>query len=322
VRGRLLAIVVVVVTVVAPLLFRTACLQMPITLTRIGTCVEPLWVVALAIPLVWILLRPHIIADYVVALGAALLLLSLWRWVSEPLPQTVDDLPQLRLKSADLASGVIVARPREYVSLIVDPGDPAQRREYTNVQVQAVFSADGRSVAYTGEMIESVLLAVEPASYDDIIASMKEKKAAIYLWPQRSQHTPTATPAASPTPTPTPLLTATPMPGMASFTLPAAKIQSDLDGLKRGAGVLAILVVERKDTGGNVVGHESGRYQATLLDVLEARGGSLEPPYRRVVEVRLGLMRKSDDGTSNDPVVEQFARQLAGASAIHLLPAQ
>jgi hypothetical protein len=263
--------------------------------------------------------RPHFLADYTFTLGAVLLIVSFWNWApTRPPAPALEETPLLRLKSSDLASGVIVARPREYVTLSVDTGDAEPKRQYTNLRVNGVFDADGRNVGYTGEMVDFVLLAVDKINYDEIIASMKEKDASISLWPQAEPYTPTPmSSSASPTVTPMPVPTATPMPKTAAFTLAPAKVQADLDLLNRGDRVLAILVVERKDSAGTVVGHESGRYQATLLDVLDARGSALSSPYRRATQIRLGLSRESDEA-----MVEQFARQLAGASAIYLFKSE
>lgn len=232
-----------------------------------------------------------------------------------------DRRPQLQLKAENLASGPIRVLPNEYVTLMLVPKNEADGEEpdeptsYYNLQVLDLLGEDGRSVVFTGESPGSILLAVPQEDLSPILAALQSEQA-VYLLPQGAA---TVTPTSTPTPTLSTTATVTPTntlpPGSVPFDLPAAKIRSNLDGLAPGK-IVVILVEERKASEGNVVSYEAGRYDAELLDVFDGNGVPTRA-YKNAAIVRIGLRRGDEDAA-----VREFVRQLAGVSAIYILPVQ
>ncbi|GAC1630731.1 MAG: hypothetical protein NVS4B7_19130 [Ktedonobacteraceae bacterium] len=95
----------------------------------------------------------------------------------------------------------------------------------------------------------------------------------------------------------------------ALFTLPVAKIQSDIPDLHGSKKPIAITVIL-------IVTHEQYSYQARLIDVQDTGNDVLlNAPYQNAANVHIFLSRDA-----NDAKVKAFADQLADTTSIYLFP--
>ncbi len=218
----------------------------------------------------------------------------------------------LELKVSDLAGGASLAERGKYVTLVTAKENDKKALEiarFNNLWVHDLLDATGRSVVYTGDLPTTIVLEMSADEYDPVVQALQEKKAA-YLESQ-TPDSPIPTPTLAPTLTPQPF--ATPVANKVVFALPVAKIQSELKQLKPGL-VDVILVSERKDDAGKVILYDSQKYDASWLDVIDAKGVRVNSTDDTAASVRVSL----ESGTVYSDV-KNFAGQLPGVVAIYLV---
>lgn len=240
---------------------------------------------------------------YWLAALALVIVLYILALISPDRKSISTDQIDIRLKTSDLATGAVSARPNDYVTLVVtEKGKPGSAGVIvSNVSVLELSAADGHSVAYTGEAPDSVLLGLPQEEVDKVVQALQNDKKVIYLRPQSGQiPTPPSNSARA---------TATPALSPPVFTL-AGKIAPVKADIPEGKEVIIMLVVPILDNDGKVSTYETGSYDATLVDALDkADIGATHPAVKLSVGPR-------------DPAVAQFVRQLSHADMIYVLPVE
>ncbi|MFN0071735.1 MAG: hypothetical protein ACKVVP_09645 [Chloroflexota bacterium] len=200
-------------------------------------------------------------------------------------------LVPVRLNVSELSS-VAVLRPNREVTLVIERTDRARLvEEFTDLQVAGLFAEDGRSVGYSSEQPESILLGVPPSKLDALREALAVKKSA-YLKPEALGVTATSTPA--PTPTPGPALPPV------DLRLPREVIRSSIPDV--GTDVVVVLVAAQRSTEGDVLQRSHLHFDAQLVQI----DGSGDAWVR--------LARRASDGTAFE-----IAKQLADTDMIILL---
>jgi hypothetical protein len=146
---------------------------------------------AVAIPLVALSvlsLEPHLRAYWVEVIVLSLVVFlandtAQWWQQARAAPAAADANPAIdvRVRPATLANGATLVWPNEVLRLIYRPATSAlPTATYSDLSVVGVFDANGLSVAYSGQVPDSIVLAVPPNQVAPILAALNDP-AHVYL---------------------------------------------------------------------------------------------------------------------------------------------